>query len=107
MRLAANAPLTYRSGTLAGAVDRAIPVQPSEIAKSGTDDNDGNTRGKFAVGARDGASWFAMVVPLRGDIGGGRLSILPLVRAVRTTAMQRLVVLVTKRLYWLAMSQVR
>lgn len=81
----AHAPL-MPGGTLAGA---SGDVLAGEIAKSGTDDLEGDTRGKYAIGAYQGRVWFAEVIPAQGVLGNGKVGILPLVRNVRNTSLGR------------------
>lgn len=81
----ARAPL-LPGGTLAGA---SSGVLTGEIAKSGTDDLEGDTRGKYAIGAYQGRVWFAEVIPAKGVLGNGKVGFLPLVRNVRNASLGR------------------
>lgn len=89
VRKAAQAPLLYSNGRQNGTLQMTVgdlPVGPAEVGKSGTQDNDGLTRGKFAAGARDGRGWFAMVIARRNDLGKGHIGIWQLSRIVRATS---------------------
>jgi hypothetical protein len=89
IRRGAQAPFLYNHGKQHGTLQMAIgdlPVAADEVGKSGTQDNDGSTRGKFAAGARGGRGWFTMVVAKRDDLGESSIGIWPLSRRVRSTA---------------------
>jgi hypothetical protein len=80
---ASTAAFTYRHGTLAS----LGPVRPGSVGKTATlDDDEGNVRFKGAVGGDAGSTWMILVQPNNGSLGGDRISILPLARAVKGPA---------------------
>lgn len=88
----AKSPLIFRGngtlGTLVGTT-ASIPWRSGEVGKSGTYDDEGMTKGKFATGGHSDGSWFVMVVPARGNLGDGKIGITPLSRLARESSFRR------------------
>ena len=86
----AKSPLVFHGngtlGTLVG-ITANVPWVSGEVGKSGTYDDEGMTKGKFAVGAHPNGSWFAMVVPARGNLCDGSIGIAPLSKLARESSL--------------------